>query len=82
MLWQWGSVEMARQLYSEQRGVDIGVAMYMKQKADTEKRGSGASLGPVQRVLVTRVKSLFAGLECAHIMRAELTRADRAGSLV
>ena len=28
---------MARQLYCEQRGVDIGVATYMKQKAETEK---------------------------------------------
>ena len=38
----WGSGLMARQLYSEQRGIDIGVATYMRQKAGTEMRGSGS----------------------------------------
>lgn len=48
---EWGSPAMARQLYCEQRGVDIGVASYMKQKAETEKRGVGSGLGPAQRMM-------------------------------
>jgi len=47
----WGTDLMARQLYFEQRGVDIGVASYMKSRSATEKRGAGSSLGPVQRVV-------------------------------
>jgi len=47
----WGKPAMARQLYSEQRGIDIGVAHYMQQKIGSEKRGVGSALGPVQRLL-------------------------------
>jgi len=69
---EFGTAKFAKQWQLEARSVDMAVATYVKKRMQTETRGDGSSLGPVQRVMQSWFNDVCDGIKAEQHLCAVL----------
>lgn len=64
----YGTEKFAKQWKLEGRSVDMAVATYVKKRVQTETRGDGSSLGPVQRVMQSWFNDICEGIKAEQYL--------------